>query len=596
MDFVLHGHFYQPPREDPWSGRIPEEHGATPFRNWNERIAFECYRPFGRARVYEGQRIVGWTNDFAWTSFDVGPTLGRWLDRHEPTVARQAREGDQAGRLRGGHGNALAHPFFHAILPLADGLDRATLIRWGLAEFEARFGHAAAGFWLPETAADNATMGDLIDHGLSHVVLAPAQAVRVRPLAGGDWRAVAGRLDTSRPYLYRHPDGSGRALRVFFYDGELARSLAFGDALRTTANLVRELGLAALRAPGGLAHAAVDGETFGHHARYGERVLAHAFLHEVPRLGFRPINYGEAAELHPATHEVALDLGPLGEGSSWSCPHGLGRWMRHCGCATRPGDQSWRTPLREALDRVRDCGRLAFAEVAADLLRDPWAARDGYGTVLAGGSVVAFLRVHGLPELGGEALDRALEALELQESLLAMYTSCGWFFDDIGGIESVLILRHAMHAIEQMERLANRSPREEFFDLLATARSATPGVANGADVARRFAVPTRPVVEHSTREAPWLVALRRWSVGGASAAAWSRQVLVALAHPDALAERDLERARDLYLEEILQAGASHDARASEGAAQIGAALGFATALVNTVQERSALPELHEATP
>jgi alpha-amylase/alpha-mannosidase (GH57 family) len=596
MDFVLHGHFYQPPREDPWSGRIAEEFGAAPFRNWNERIAFECYRPFGRARVYEGDKILGAANDFSWVSFDVGPTLGRWLDRHEPTVARHAREGDHAARLRGGHGNALAHPYFHAILPLADGLDRATLIRWGLAEFEARFGREAQGLWLPETGADNATLADVIDHGLLFVVLAPAQAAQVRPLSGGEWRAVAGRLDTSRPYLYRHPDGSGRSLRVFFYDGELARSLAFGDALRTTANLVRELKAAALRAPGGLVHAAVDGETFGHHIRYGERVLAHACLHEFPRLGWRPIGYGEAAERHPATHEVALDLGPLGEGSSWSCAHGLGRWMRHCGCATRPGDQSWRTPLRQALDRVRDCGRLAFVEVATDLLRDPWAARDGYGSVLAGGSVVSFLRAHGLPELGGEGLDRALETLELQESLLAMYTSCGWFFDDIGGIESVLILRHAMHAIERLERLTNRSPREEFLDILAAAPSATPGLANGADVARRFAVPTRPAAARATRETPWLVALRRWSLAGAGAAAWSRQVLAELAHPGGLAEPDLERARDLFLAEILHAAASHDAPVPEGATQIGLALGFSPSLLRSLREIPPLLDLQEAMP
>jgi hypothetical protein len=388
---------------------------------------------------------------------------------------------------------------------------------------------------------------------------------------------------------------------VFFYDGELARSLAFGDALRTTANLVRELETAALRAPGGLVHAAVDGETFGHHIRYGERVLAHAFLHELPRLGFQPINYGEAAARVAPTHEVALDLGPLGEGSSWSCPHGLSRWMRHCGCATRPGDQSWRTPLRQALDRVRDCGRLAFEEVAADLLRDPWAARDGYGSVLAGGSVVPFLRAHGLPELAGEALDRALDALALQESLLAMYTSCGWFFDDIGGIESLLILRQAVHAIEQMERLANRSPREEFLDILATAASATPGLANGADVARRFAVAMRPSTERATRETPWLVALRRWSVGGAQAPAWSRQVLAELAHPERLLERDLERARDLYLGEILKASANGNApqepqASPPGAGEIGRALGFAPALVKTVREDPARRDLQEATP
>jgi hypothetical protein len=603
IDLVVHGHFYQPPREDPWSGEVPQEFGAAPFHDWNERIAFECYRPFAAARVTSREGILECLNDFAHASFDLGPTLGAWLDAHEPWVVRRAIEGDRAAVRRSGHGNAIAHPYFHVILPLADPLDRATLIRWGLIEFHRRFGRAARGFWLPETAVDHATLGDLIDHGVEFVVLAPGQAARTRPLRAPDWNAhhSGARLDTSRPYRYLHPDRSGRSVDVFFYDGPLAQALAFGGALRSTEALVAELAAAAARSSGGLVHVAVDGETFGHHARYGERVLAHAVSQAFGLLGVRVLSYGEARERHPATHEVDLYLGEDGRGSSWSCAHGIGRWMRDCGCRLRPGStQEWRSPLRDAFDLLNERGRAVYLDTTADLLHDPWAARDAYVEVILGGSFEAFLSTHAVADLSADERRRLAEALALQHDLLAMFTSCGWFFDDVSGLETALVMRWAGRAIDRMERLTGHSPHEEFLDRLVGFRawqddrrggtqsasdpsshgasSPSPGVT-AADVFESVSHPLArsrsalgPAVDGDARR-EWRRTFRRWLRGGAAADVAALRILERLRGAESLDLRDLERARDQFCSEVLERRA--DTPYPPRSIEIGAGLGFA---------------------
>jgi hypothetical protein len=613
IDLVVHGHFYQPPREDPWTGEVPQEFGAAPFHDWNERIAFECYRPFAAARITSRDGIVDCVNDFADVSFDLGPTLGSWLDTHEPWVSRRVVEGDRRALASSGRGNALAHPYFHSILPLADPLDRATLVRWGLQEFRQRFGRESEGFWLPETAVDHATLGDLIDHGISFVVLAPDQAARVRPLAlrppaaAEGWTPVGGatRLDASRPFRYFHRDGSGRGLDVFFYDGGLAQSLAFGGALRSSESLVSEVAAAATRAPGGLVALAVDGETFGHHARYGERVLAHALREVLPGLGVRVTNFAAARLEHPPTHEVDLALGEDGLGSSWSCAHGVGRWMRDCGCRTRPGSsQAWRAPLRRALDALRERGRAAFLDVTGDLLEDPWAARDHYAAVLLGGSFERFLVRHALLDLSADERRRAAEGLALQRDLLGMYTSCGWFFDDVTGLETALVLRWAGRAVDRIERLTGRSPRAEFLDLLSggaqhsgfigsmdtlggasTGATGAPSAGTTLTAADVFEAVSHPLASSRAalhpaadeeRRREWRRSFRRWlqrDLGAPQAEASAQRVIERLRADDPLDLRDLERARDLYWTEVVEPareGKTPPARAVE----VGGALGF----------------------
>lgn len=606
IDLVVHGHFYQPPREDPWTGEVPQEFGAAPFHDWNERIAFECYRAFGAARITSREGIVACVNDFANSSFDLGPTLGSWLDAHEPWVVRRVIEGDRRSLADRGHGNALAHPYFHAILPLADPLDRATLVRWGLAEFRQRFGRDPEGFWLPETAVDHATLGDLIDHGLGFVVLAPGQAARVRPLSAssstsssaaddpGGWLRVAGdvALDASRPFRYRHRDGSGRGIDVFFYDGGLAQAMAFGGALRSTDALVSEIAAAATRAPHGLVSVAVDGETFGHHARFGERVLAHALREALPRLGVRVTNFAAARRAHPPTHEVDIWLGEDGRGSSWSCAHGVGRWVRDCGCRQRAdSNQAWRGALRSALDALRERGRAAYLDVTSDLLDDPWGARDLYSEVLLGGSFSRFVIDNAVPDLSADERRRVAEGLALQRDLLAMYTSCGWFFDDVSGLETALVLRWAGRALDRIERLTGDSPREEFLDLLAGApsaaaiypsRSSAQSPLTAADVFEAVSHPLahsrsalQPAADEERRR-DWRRAFRRWLQGSAmpaAAQASAARVLDRLRAEEPLDLRDLERARDQFWSEVVEPaerGVVPPLRATE----IGLALGY----------------------
>jgi len=488
---VLHGHFYQPPREDPWTDAVPREASAAPFHDWNERISAECYHANAFARPTDGGAPV---NNFARLSFNVGPTLLRWLDRHDPAVVERLRAADRTSRDRLGHGNAMAQSYSHAILPFCDPLDRATEIRWGLADFHHRFGRAAEGMWLPETAADEATLCDLIDHGLRFAVLSPRQAARLRPIAAeaeSEWAGASPEsLDVGRVYRFAHRDGSGRALAVFFYDGPSAQAVAFNGAASDELALVDRLIESALGRP--FVTVAVDGETFGHPHRHGERALARALFADAEARGLRPTNFAALAARFRPSHDVEIDLGPFGEGSSWSGAHGVGRWRRDCGCRFTAGtSQVWRGPLRAALDALRDAARAFFLTEAAPLLRDPWAARDSYVHVLLAPGAAARGRLLGehatLRGLRDEG--RVLALLDLQRHALLMYASCAWFFDDIGGLEARLALRRAARLLDAWRDLGGTPPERRFVEMLAEAPANGPAQANGADVFREGVAP-----------------------------------------------------------------------------------------------------------
>jgi len=571
---VVHGHFYQPPREDPWTGEILPEPSAAPFHDWNERIDRECYRANAFARVYNRDRVVALVDNYRHLSVDFGPTLGLWLERADPTPIERAIAADVLARERLGRGGALAQSYHHAILPLSDALDRATEIRWGLADFRRRFGREAEGMWLPECAADRATLGDLIDHGLRFAVLAPRQARRVRA-PGGEW-SPAGELDTGRPYRFLHPDGSGRSLALYFYDGLLAHSVAFDGALASSAALRAAIETAARRTAG-LVHLAVDGESFGHHHRFGERVLAWTLEHDAALAGFRLTNYAAYLDESPPTWEVEIDLGDDGRGSSWSCAHGVGRWQRDCGCRLTPGtQQTWRGPLRAAFDLLRDRGRVYYAAEAGDLLRDPWAARDAAVDLVLDRTPVAaarFLAAHGRPELEPRERRRALALLEMQRRLLAMYASCGWFFDDVAGLEARLVMRQAARAVELWAALGGRPPVEDALDFLAAAKSNEPAGRNGADVFREVVErrPTPPALE-PTPPAPALALLRRWAEGDPGEALAAFEELRRLLAPPrpALRPEALDRAQEIFWL-ALTAGRG---AALSGWLELGRALGF----------------------
>ena len=486
--FVIHAHFYQPERLNPWTSELDPEPTAAPDRDWNARILRQCYRPNGAARIFDAAgRVERIVNNYERLSFNFGPTLLSWLERHDPRAYGKILDGDWRSALRLGHGNALAQAYNHMILPLANAADRRTQIRWGLADFRHRFARDAEGMWLPETACNPDVIDDLIDAGVSFTVLAPYQAARVR-FAGGEWEDAAGRLDTGRPYRHAHSDGSGRSIAVFFYDGALAQSMAF-DAATVDAHVLLER-IASSRSDAGVVHAALDGETFGHHHPFGELGLAYALFEAAAQRGLQPTNYGSILAANPPVDDVEV-VG--GEGTAWSCSHGVGRWYRDCGCATdsQPGwDQQWRTPLRDALDTVRAAAIAVFEERGRDLLLDPWAARDAYIQVRLGALAPAdFLERHARGALTDRRQEDTWALLESQRNAMVMYTSCGWFFADVSGIETVYVLRYAARVLGWLDELGVEPGTEEVLEILSKARSNKPGGATGADVWRNQVEP-----------------------------------------------------------------------------------------------------------
>ena len=492
-DLIIHGHFYQPPRENPWTGKVEREFGADPYHDWNERILAESYGPNAFAHILGRNHTVERTiNNYAHLSFNFGPTLLSWLVQHYPQTYQRILDADEeSAARRGGHGNAIAQAFGHAILPLCNERDRLTQVLWGVADFRFRFGREAESIWLPETACDDATLSLLIEQGFKFVILAPGQAERYRDAGTTGWHSAAdGSIDTSQPYNYFHRDGSGRSLAIFFYDGPLARAIAFERALVSSEVLVGLFKRAARSGP--MINIATDGETYGHHFKFGDLCLAHALEIEAPEAGFSITNYGEYLERHPASSEVEIKSGPDNQGTSWSCAHGIGRWSRDCGCHTGGGhgwSQKWRTPLRAALNFLRDEAAREFQ--GSDLFAEPWAARNAYIELILdpGLSRESFLKRFALRPLGAAEQAAALTFLELQRNSLLMFTSCGWFFSDISGIETIQIMKYAARVIELMDELGLPSARRTFLEILSEAQSNIESMGNGADVYLRYAEP-----------------------------------------------------------------------------------------------------------
>ncbi len=488
----IHGHFYQPPRENPWLETVDTEDSAYPFHDWNERVTAECYAANTASRILDDRgRIVRTVNTYSRISFNMGPTLLSWLQQQAPDTYAAILWADRDSALRySGHGSALAQAYNHLILPLANQRDKVTQVQWGIADFAARFGRQPEGMWLPETAVDLETLDILAQHGIRFTVLAPHQAARVRPLAGGNWQDVtAASLDTRRPYLQRLP--SGRSIALFFYDGSIAQSVAFEGLLRSGDGFAARLnGGFDGRDGAQLVHIATDGESYGHHHRFGDMALSHA-LNEWDAAGGDDItltNYGEFLERFPPEFEVEI-----AENTSWSCAHGVERWRSDCGCSTgaHPGwRQAWRMPLRDALDALRDDVEELFEQQAQPLFASPWAARDGYIALVLDRSETArdaFFAQYGTPGLSAEQVTQALQLLEMQRHTLLMFTSCGWFFDDIGGLEAAQVLLYAARVAELARRLDGRDREAALLARLSEAASNLPDIGNGAAVYQRAA-------------------------------------------------------------------------------------------------------------
>lgn len=489
----IHAHFYQPPRENPWLEAIELQDSAYPYHDWNERITAECYAPNATARRLDGDgRIVDIVSNYARISFNIGPTLLTWMQENAPDVLASIVEADRQSRERfSGHGSALAQAYNHMILPLANTRDKETQVRWGIRDFEHRFGRKPEGMWLPETAVDTPTLEVLAAHGIAFTILSPFQASRVRSLKGGHWVDVnGGRVDPSRPYRVKLP--SGRRIAVFFYDAPVSKAVAFEQLLNSGEALAGRLmdGFDEGRHWDQLVHIATDGESYGHHHRYGEMALAQALYHIETNQLARLTNYGEFLEWHPPLMEVQIH-----ERSAWSCSHGVARWFADCGCNSggRPGwHQRWRAPLREALDWLRDALAPRFEMMAAKFFRDPWEARDDYINVILDRSdagVGGFFERHGTRLLTEEERVTGLRLMELQRHAMLMYTSCGWFFDELSGLETVQVMQYAARGIQLAKTLFDEDLEPEFLKRLERAPSNIRDHKNGQVIYGKFVKP-----------------------------------------------------------------------------------------------------------
>lgn len=491
----IHGHFYQPPRENPWLEAVEPQPSAHPYRDWNERITAECYRPNTAARVINADgQIINIVNNYQRISFNVGPTLMSWLELRAPDVHAALIDADRASRDRfGGHGSAMAQAYNHMIMPLASPRDLQTQVRWGIADFRRRFGRDPEGMWLPECAVNTETLEALAAEGVAFTVLAPHQARAWRP-PGGEWRTSS--VDPGRAYKCALP--SGRSIDLFFYDGATAQAVAFERLLVDGHHIVARMTNRGDVEGGGptLCHIATDGETYGHHHRYGDMALAWALARvESGWNGTRLTNYGEFRHLVPARWEVQIV-----ENSSWSCAHGISRWRDDCGCNSggRPGwNQRWRRPLRDALDWLRVQADRALESAGASLFVDPWAARDAYVDVViappgAGAEARAqFLARHASRELTTEERVQALSLMEMARHAMLMYTSCGWFFDELSGIETVQCMQYAARVAELIESAAGTRVEAELVDRLSVAQSNLPEEGDGKKVWAQRVGPAR---------------------------------------------------------------------------------------------------------
>jgi alpha-amylase/alpha-mannosidase (GH57 family) len=486
----IHGHFYQPPRENPWLGSIELQDSAYPYHDWNERIAVECYAPNMASRILSAEgRITEIVNNYTKISFNFGPTLLAWMQLNAPDIYQSILEADRVTQKTfSGHGSALAQPYNHMILPLANRRDKYTQVLWGIRDFEHRFGRKPEGMWLPETAVDLETLEVLAESGIGFTILAPRQARRVRQLRSREWQDVSGeKIDPTMAYTLRLP--SGRSIAIFFYDDAIARAVAFGGLLSEGKQVAQRLIGAfseACNRPQ-LVHIATDGETYGHHHRFGDMALAYA-LHCIESNNLAQItNYGEYLEKYPPTHEVEIV-----ENTSWSCAHGVERWRSDCGCSSggHPGwNQAWRAPLREALDWLRDTLCPKYEEKAGTLLKDSWAARDDYIAVIldrSPESVEWFLSQHATRELNEAEKIAVLKLLELQHYAMLMYTSCGWFFDELSGIEAVQIIQYAGRALQLAEQVFGDAIEPRFLEILERAKSNIPRYGNGRRIYEKF--------------------------------------------------------------------------------------------------------------
>lgn len=488
---IIHGHFYQPPRENPWTGRIDRQNSAAPYHDWNEKITSECYFPNSCSRRLDGYgRITNIVNNYSRISFNFGPTLLSWLEKKHPSLYGKIVEADAlSAEYNNGHGNAIAQVYNHIIMPLASERDKRTQVEWGIRDFKRAFGRDPEGIWLAETAVNLETLSVLADFGVRFIILSPDQALEVRPLAGkGKWEDVSdGSVKTGRVYRCRTGAAAGGSINVFFYDGPVSRDVSFNHLLRSGDLFGDSLESSFDRCGGDLVTVATDGEIYGHHEPFADMALAYLFDSGLETRGLRVTNFGAYLDGHVPEHEVRLKPGSGGEGTAWSCSHGVGRWKEDCGCNVNAPDgwnQKWRKPLRDSLDSLNEKLAEIFEREAGKLVSDPWKARNDYISSRSGGyeNGREFIRQRALRPLSKEEEARLLKLLESQRFAMYMFTSCGWFFNDISGLESGQIMKYAAMAIEMGGGDKAEALEKELVEGLSGAKSNIEEIGSGADI------------------------------------------------------------------------------------------------------------------
>lgn len=487
----IHGHFYQPPRENAWLEVIEVQDSAHPYHDWNERISAECYGPNSASRILnESGVITNIVNNYSRISFNFGATLLSWMEHNDRETYDGILEADkQSSGIFGGHGSALAQVYNHMIMPLATRRDKETQIIWGIRDFVHRFNRHPEGMWLAETAVDTESLELLAEHGIKFTVLAPRQAKAFRKAGESAWTSAEKGIDTRRPYLYTLP--SGRSIVLFFYDGEVSQGVAFNGLLNDGRKLAEGLIARLDKQPTEpqLSHIATDGETYGHHHKHGDMALAFCIDYIQQNTKVRLTNYGQFLSLHSPTHEVQIH-----EHSSWSCVHGVERWRDDCGCNTggKPHwNQRWRKPLREALDWLRDELEKIFEREAGAVLKDPWHARNEYINVILRRNeetIKKYLRDH-----CSQAVDapQVLRLMEVQRNAMLMYTSCGWFFDEVSGIETTQIMQYACRAMQLVSQISEINLELEFRKRLEQIPSNVPTLVNASNIYTKFVLPSK---------------------------------------------------------------------------------------------------------
>ena len=498
---TIHGHFYQPPRENPWLEVIEIQDSARPFHNWNERVSAECYEPNSVARIVDDKnRILSIVNNYQYMSFNMGPTLLAWMEKYAPCSYKRIIDADKNSiSLYSGHGCAIAQVYNHIIMPLANTNDKYTQAIWGIRDFEYRFGRKPEGIWLAETAVDARTLEVLADLGIRFTILSPYQAQCVKKINEPDeWHDVSwGSIDPSQPYRY-FIEGTDKYIDLFFYDGAISKSVAFDNLLTNGEKFAYRLqdGFVPERNRPQLVNIATDGESYGHHTKFGDMALSYVLAVKAKDLGFQVTNYGEFLEKFPPTYEV--DIKTV---SSWSCSHGVGRWMEDCGCSTgaQPGwNQKWRKPLREALDFLRDELIKLCSIEGTKYYKDFWDARNKYIDVILNRTpetIEKFLSENSVKKLTKLEKIKAIKLMEIQRSAMLMYTSCGWFFAEISGIETTQIMKYASRAMELAAEFSSIDYEKDFLTILQRAKSNIPQYENGKKIYEMFVKPAKITVD-----------------------------------------------------------------------------------------------------